>query len=124
MPAVALLGFALGISIAVTIAFVLSEVPDEYAGAASGVQATGLQLAGAIGIAVVGVAYWGRIGDSDELSAYIDGINAVMWISIGLAVVQAGLVILLPRHKPGPNKEFQLVDPELLVMPDFHGDHA
>jgi MFS family permease len=124
VPAVALLGFALGISIAVTIAFVLSEVPHEYAGAASGVQATGLQLAGAIGIAVIGVAYWGRIGGSDSLSAYIDGINAVMWISIGLAIVQAGLVILLPRHKSGPNEEFQLVDPELLVMPDFHGDNV
>ncbi|CAB4806546.1 unannotated protein [freshwater metagenome] len=47
-----------------------------------------------------------------------------MWISIGLAVVQAGLVILLPRHEAGPNEEFQLVDPELLVMPDFHGDNV
>ena len=122
VPAVALLGFALGISIAVTIAFVLSEVPHEYAGAASGVQATGLQLAGAIGIAVIGVAYWGRIDGSEELSAYIDGINAVMWISIALAAIQAALVILLPRHKAGPNEEYLLADPELLVMPDLHTD--
>ena len=122
VPAVALLGFALGISIAVTIAFVLSEVPHEYAGAASGVQATGLQLAGAIGIAVIGVAFWGRIGDSEELSAYIDGINAVMWISIVLAIIQAGLVVLLPRHKAVAGEEFSLADPELLVMPDLHGE--
>jgi MFS family permease len=124
VPAVALLGFALGISIAATIAFVLSEVPHEYAGAASGVQATGLQLAGAIGIAVIGVAYWGRIGGSEELSAYIDGINAVMWISIGLAAIQAALVFLLPRHNTRPNEEFLLADPELLVMPDLHGDNV
>ena len=120
LPAIALIGFALGISIAVTIAFVLSEVPHEYAGAASGVQATGLQLSGAIGIAVLGVAYWGRIGGSEELSAYIDGINAVMWVSIGLAIIEAGLVFFLPKHKSVPNEEFVLSDPELLVMPDLH----
>jgi len=122
VPAVAMLGFALGISIAVTIAFVLSEVPHEYAGAASGVQATGLQLAGAIGIAVIGLAYWGQIGDSEAESVYINGINAVMWISIALAVIQAALVFLLPRHKSRPDEEFLLADPELLVMPDLHGD--
>jgi len=124
VPAVAMLGFALGISIAVTIAFVLSEVPHEYAGAASGVQATGLQLAGAIGIAVIGLAYWSRIGSSEAESAYIDGINAVMWISIALAVVQAALVLLLPRHTNRDGEEFQLADPELLVMPDFHTDEV
>ena len=124
VPAVSLLGFALGISIAATIAFVLSEVPHEYAGAASGVQATGLQLAGAIGIAVIGLAYWGRIGGSETESAYIDGINAVMWITIGLAAVQAALVMLLPKHKSGPDEEFPLADPELLVMPDLHRDNV
>jgi MFS family permease len=124
VPAVSLLGFALGISIAATIAFVLSEVPHEYAGAASGVQATGLQLAGAIGIAVIGLAYWGRIGGSEAESAYIDGINAVMWITIGLAAVQAALVLLLPKHKSGPEEEFPLADPELLVIPDLHGDNV
>ena len=124
VPAVAMLGFALGISIAVTIAFVLSEVPHEYAGAASGVQATGLQLAGAIGIAVIGLAYWGQIGDSEAESVYINGINAVMWISIALAVIQAALVFLLPRHNAKVGEEFLLADPELLVMPDLHGDKA
>ncbi|MCX6507451.1 MAG: MFS transporter, partial [Actinobacteria bacterium] len=107
-----------------TIAFVLSEVPHEYAGAASGVQATGLQLAGAIGIAVIGLAYWGRIGGSEAESAYLDGIKAVMWITIGLAAVQAALVLLLPKHNPGPDEEFRLADPELLVMPDLHGDNV
>ena len=124
VPAVAMLGFALGISIAVTIAFVLSEVPHEFAGAASGVQATGLQLAGAIGIAVIGLAYWGQIGDSEAESVYINGINAVMWISIALAVIQAALVFLLPRHNAKVGEEFLLADPELLVMPDLHGDKA
>lgn len=124
VPAVAMLGFALGISITVTIAFVLSEVPDKYAGAASGVQATGLQLAGAIGIAVVGLAYWGRIGSSEAETAYIDGINAVMWISIVLAAIQATLVLFLPRRTARPIERFPLTDPELLVMPDFHTDEV
>jgi len=91
---------------------------------ASGVQATGLQLAGAIGIAVIGLAYWGRIGDSETESAYIDGINAVMWITIGLAAVQALLVLLLPKHTAVPDEEFPLADPELLVMPDLRRDNV
>jgi hypothetical protein len=47
-----------------------------------------------------------------------------MWITIGLAAVQAVLVLLLPKHKSGPDEEFPLADPELLVMPDLHGDNV
>jgi histidinol dehydrogenase len=85
---------------------------------------TTTQLAGAIGIAVIGLAYWGQIGDSEAESVYINGINAVMWISIVLAVIQAALVFLLPRHNAKAGEEFLLADPELLVMPDLHGDKA
>jgi hypothetical protein len=47
-----------------------------------------------------------------------------MWITIGLAAVQAALVMLLPKHKSGPEEEFPLADPELLVMPNLHGDNV
>ena len=47
-----------------------------------------------------------------------------MWISIGLAAIQAALVLLLPRHNTRPNEEFLLADPELLVVPDLHRDNV
>jgi hypothetical protein len=32
------------------------------------------------------------------------------------------LVRFLPKHERVEGEEFPLIDPELLVMPDFHGD--
>jgi hypothetical protein len=32
--------------------------------------------------------------------------------------------MLLPKHKSGPEEEFPLADPELLVMPNLHGDNV
>ena len=99
VPGIALLGFALGISIASSMAIVLADVPPENAGSASGVQSTGLQLAGAIGIAVYGIGFYGAIGETTSLAVYLDGIATVMWLTIALTVVQFGLTVLLPRHR-------------------------
>lgn len=123
VPGVALLGFALGISIASGMAFVLSEIPESYAGSASGVQSTGLQLSSAIGIAVIGVAFYGAIEDEQSIHNYLDGLEAVMWATIGLTVIQLIFVRFLPKHERVESEEFQLIDPELLVIPDFH-DHS
>lgn len=122
VPGVMLLGFGLGISIASGIAIVLGDVPHENAGSASGVQSTGLQLAGAIGIALYGIAFYGAIGSTEDLTNYIAGMRWVMWISIALAAVQVALMFWLPRHRPGAEEEIPLGDPELLVFPDLHGD--
>ncbi len=99
LPGFMLIGFALGIAIAAVLAIVLSDVPGADAGSAAGVQATGLQLASAIGIAVYGVAFYGAIGTSTRLQPYLDGLAGVMWLTIGLAAVQALLVLRLPRHR-------------------------
>ena len=122
VPGIALLGFALGISIASGMALVLSEVPEKYAGSASGVQSTGLQLASAIGIAVYGVAFYGAIEKEDDIHNYLNGIEDVMWATIALTIVQLIFVRFLPRHRRVKGEEFPLIDPELLVIPDFHGD--
>jgi MFS family permease len=122
VPGIALLGFALGISIASGMALVLSEVPQSFAGSASGVQSTGLQLSSAIGIAVIGVAFYGAVEQSQDIHNYLDGIEAVMWATIALTVLQLFFVRFLPRHERVEGEEFPLIDPELLVIPDLHGD--
>lgn len=122
VPGFALVGFALGISIAAVIAIVLSDVPPSDAGSAAGVQSTGLQLSSAIGIAVYGVAFYGAVGASERLQPYLDGLELVMWVTIAFSVVQALLVFGLPRHSAREQGELALADPELLVFPDLHGD--
>jgi MFS family permease len=99
LPGFMLIGLALGIALAAVLAIALSDVPAADAGSAAGVQATGLQLSSAVGIAVYGVAFYGIIGTSTRLQPYLDGLSAAMVITIGLAAVQALLVLGLPRHR-------------------------
>lgn len=122
IPGFVLVGFSLGISIAATVAIVLSDVPRSDAGSAAGVQSTGLQLSSAIGIAVYGVAFYAAVGGSDGLQPYLDGLEWVMWITLVFAAVQVLLMFGLPRHTARERGELALADPELLVFPDLHGD--
>jgi MFS family permease len=121
VPGIALIGYGLGVSITAGIAIVLAEVPHANAGSASGVQSTGLQLSGAIGIAVYGIAFYGAIGGSSSLGAYLDGISLVMWLTILLTIVQVVMMFSLPRHTFGTGEDIPISDPELLILPDVHG---
>jgi MFS family permease len=120
VPGIALAGFAAGVSMAAATAIVLQETPAEHAGSASGVQATSLQLSGAIGIAAFGTVFYGTIGDSTDLAAYLDAIDNVQWIALGLAALQVAMAWLMPRHLAAPDAEIPPVDGELLMVPDLH----
>jgi uncharacterized membrane protein len=85
------------------------------------VQSTGLQLSGAIGIAVYGIAFYGAIGGSSSLGAYLDGISLVMWLTILLTIVQVVMMFSLPRHTFSTGEDIPISDPELLILPDVHG---
>jgi MFS family permease len=123
VPGLILLGFALGISISATIAITLADVPEASAGSASGVQSTVLQLASAIGIAVFGIVFFGVIDGVDTEGAYLDGLSAVLWLSVVLCVVQFLLSLFLPRHTRATVHPIAVADPENLVMPDLLGRH-
>jgi EmrB/QacA subfamily drug resistance transporter len=61
-PGLAAAGFGLGAVIAPLADIVLDRVPRQHAGSASGVFNTGLQLGNSIGIAVIGVIFFGLLG--------------------------------------------------------------
>lgn len=117
LPGLVLVGFALGISVAGTMAITLADVPEASAGTASGVQSTVLQLASAIGIAVYGIVFFGVIGDADSEGAYLDGLGATMWLTAALCVVQFLLVPLLPRHPAVSPRPIPVADPDNLILP-------
>jgi MFS family permease len=120
VPGIGLTGFSVGVVMAAATSIVLHEVPPEVAGSAAGVQSTSLQLAGSIGIAFFGLVFYGTIGDSIGKPAYLDAIENVQWLVLGLALVQVAMSFLMPRHRIDPAEELTPVDPEMAVLPDFH----
>ena len=68
-PATLLSGVGMGCIVASVYPFILAEVPIKDAGAASGVTSAVGQIGGAIGIAAIGVIYFGLIGSEADTSA-------------------------------------------------------
>jgi EmrB/QacA subfamily drug resistance transporter len=61
-PAFILLGAGQGVVIPALNGIVLSETPARFAGSASGLLATAQQIGGALGVAVAGTVFFGRLG--------------------------------------------------------------
>jgi len=61
LPGLALAGFGIGLVLVPLTAIVLAKLEVSHAGAASGVLSTALQVGGALGIAVVGVVFFGAL---------------------------------------------------------------
>ena len=69
VPGLAAAGLGLGAVIAPLADIVLARVPQQDAGSASGVFNTGLQLGNSIGIAVIGVIFFGLLGSQSAAAA-------------------------------------------------------
>jgi EmrB/QacA subfamily drug resistance transporter len=68
IPAQLISGVGMGFLVASVYPFILAEVPLEDAGSASGVINAGGQIGGAIGVAVIGVIFFGAIGSNSLAS--------------------------------------------------------
>jgi len=69
-PELVAAGLGLGAVIAPLADIVLDRVPAQHAGSASGVFNTGLQLGNSIGIAVIGVIFFGLLGTQSASAAH------------------------------------------------------
>jgi EmrB/QacA subfamily drug resistance transporter len=70
VPALAAAGLGMGAVLAPLADIVLDRVPAQHAGSASGVFNTGLQLGNSIGIAVIGVIFFGMLGTQSAAAAH------------------------------------------------------
>ncbi|WP_125613440.1 MFS transporter [Specibacter cremeus] len=96
----ALSGAGFGMVVAPVGIFVLSEVPVKFAGPASGLFNTTGQLAGALGVAVVGTLFFNGISASTahgKAGVFIDGFSSTMWLMAGGMVLAALAASFLPR---------------------------
>lgn len=93
-PALALHGAGMGLVIAPLSLAAMSRVAPEHAGLAGGALAMVTQVGGAIGVALIGLVFY---GDSSGDPSLRDAFGASLLLLTGLAAVVVLLVQLLPR---------------------------
>ncbi|WP_037868067.1 MFS transporter [Streptomyces sp. NRRL S-813] len=96
------MGVGMGLIVAPLTDAVLSEVPREHAGSASGLINTVQQMGNALGLGLVSVVFFGEIGDrltpAQVGPAFIDAFrHALLWVAAVLVVIFA-LMAVLPKR--------------------------
>ncbi|MFI6802712.1 MFS transporter [Streptosporangium canum] len=81
----------------------LSRVDPEDAGAASGVLSTAQQIGGAVGVAVIGVVFFGVFDATagDRTASAAHGLAMASLVTLAAAMLATALVFLLPKSRPG-----------------------
>ncbi|WP_043266058.1 MFS transporter [Streptomyces sp. CT34] len=98
-PAMLLMGAGMGLIVAPITDTVLSEVPTEHSGSASGIFNTTSQVGMALGLALSSVAFFGAVGDgAGGGAAFIPATTRALWWIAGGLVLVFGLLFLLPRR--------------------------
>jgi len=96
VPGLIIDGAGMGIALSPLASTVLSHVPTKFAGAGSGVLSTTMQVASAVGIAVIGIVFYRHLGAPATFpTAFSHGLTMLTIIE----VATAAMTVLLP--KPG-----------------------
>lgn len=96
-------GLGTGVTLPSLTGVVMSKVPPQQAGVASGLLSTAQQFANTIGVAVFGVIFFNALGSGRPGKAeYVDALTVVGWSGIGLSLLTLGATFLLPRGPMGP----------------------
>ncbi|MFE4637984.1 MFS transporter [Streptomyces sp. NPDC056773] len=92
------MGAGMGLIIAPLTDTVLSEVPREHAGSASGLINTTGQMGNALGLGLTSVVYFGFIEDDRVFGPpYVDAFHNAMWWVVAVLVVIFSVMFMLPR---------------------------
>ncbi|OLZ63378.1 MFS transporter [Streptomyces sp. IMTB 2501] len=98
IPAMVLAGFGMGFVVAPLASLVLEGVAPHHAAAASGVFSTAQEMGNAVGIAAIGVVFFGVAGQHVTPHSYAHAFGAGLLVQAGICAVVALLVQLLPRR--------------------------
>ncbi|WP_214410550.1 MFS transporter [Sphaerisporangium fuscum] len=96
IPGLVVSGAGMGLIMAPLPSFVLAGTDPRHAASASGVLSTAQQAGGAIGVALVGIVFYGTLG-TPAPAHYPHAFALGLALLIGLAVAVAALVQALPR---------------------------
>ncbi|GGQ36053.1 EmrB/QacA subfamily drug resistance transporter [Actinomadura coerulea] len=92
IPGLALVGAGMGFVLAPLSALVLAGVTDRHAASAAGVLSTAQQVGNALGVALVGIVFYGALGE------VADAFRASLFPVMAFCGVTAALAQLLPRR--------------------------
>ncbi|MFB6440923.1 MFS transporter [Streptomyces sp. NPDC056411] len=97
-PALALIGAGNGLLVTPLLNAVVSQVGPQQVGMASGLLSTGQQVGGAVGVALIGVLYYGALGGAahHDVAAYGHALTAAVLFNLALAAAVSALLPLLP----------------------------
>ncbi|WP_328925150.1 MFS transporter [Streptomyces sp. NBC_00190] len=98
VPGLLVAGGGLGFLVVPLVNVVLSAVPADIAGGASGIFSTAQQFGGALGAAVIGSVFFGALADGGPTRALT---TAMPWVSAGFLLC-AVLCLTLPRTAVSP----------------------
>jgi len=97
LPGLAVDGIGMGIVTAPLTGAVLAAVAPRYAGIAAGVQSTMVQLGNAIGVALLGIVFYGVAGDLPTPATISNAFGDSLSCLVGLSLVVAVLTSRLTR---------------------------
>ncbi len=98
VPGLLVAGAGLGFLVVPLVNVVLSAVPADIAGGASGIFSTAQQFGGALGAAVIGSVFFGALADGGPSHALT---TAMPWVCAGF-LLSALLCLALPRTAVSP----------------------
>ncbi|MFC0601466.1 MFS transporter [Streptomyces palmae] len=121
IPPLLLMGAGMGLIVAPLTDAVLSEVPREHAGSASGLINTTQQMGNALGLALVSVVFFGTV-DEDRLKAvpqetgrtFADAFQNSLWWVAGVLAFILLLMVALPAR---PKQHLEGADDQLDETP-------
>jgi EmrB/QacA subfamily drug resistance transporter len=115
IPSQLVLGVGIGMLISPLFDFILASVTDNEVGSASGVLGALQQLAGAVGVAVIGTVFFGTLARA----GYVAAISHCLLIELATAPALLVLTRTLPRRprdpEPGPARPALTPAPEQLA---------
>jgi MFS family permease len=100
VPGLAVGGLGMGVTLAGLIGTVMGSVPTEHAGTVSGTASTVQQVGNALGVALVGIVFFGRVGDG-MVEAFGAGLVFLTATTVAVAVAAA----FLPGRTRAPQSE-------------------
>lgn len=98
IPSLLLDGLGMGLVLAPLSSLVLAGLPAQHAGAAAGVLATMQQVANALGVAIIGIVFYGALSGASRADAYPQAFAASLAYLVALGVGVAVLIRFLPRQ--------------------------
>jgi MFS family permease len=99
-PALVVMGAGMGLTMAPFFDIVLAGVSPAESGSASGTLTSVQQIGGALGIAILGTVFFGRVENGTGVptpGAFESATQASLWVAAGLVVVGWLLTFLLPK---------------------------